>query len=250
MNVGECTPQRGFLLVQYSPSIDIRELISLEDVEEELDYGPNGGLVYCIDYLAQNLDWLEDSVGDFEDDYLLIDMPGQVELYTHYKHVNSIAKMLQRLGYTVCCVYLIDSRFLVDPSTFISATLMALSCQVNLELPFFTLLSKMDIAKRDKWIRGSDLESYLNPDTTFLMSQLGRDGISDKWMGLNDAMCQLISDFSLVRMYPFSKLDPDMMADTLLQIDMAIQFGEEAEPNMQDAPDLDEYEENNNQEEN
>jgi GPN-loop GTPase len=31
------------------PVIDIRDLISLEDVMGELDYGPNGGLVYCFE---------------------------------------------------------------------------------------------------------------------------------------------------------------------------------------------------------
>jgi GPN-loop GTPase len=35
--------------VEYEPSIDIRELISLEDVMEELGYGPNGGLIYCFE---------------------------------------------------------------------------------------------------------------------------------------------------------------------------------------------------------
>ena len=34
---------------EYEPSIDIRELISLEDVMSELGYGPNGGLVYCFE---------------------------------------------------------------------------------------------------------------------------------------------------------------------------------------------------------
>jgi len=29
---------------------DIRELISLEDVMEELKLGPNGGLIYCMEY--------------------------------------------------------------------------------------------------------------------------------------------------------------------------------------------------------
>jgi hypothetical protein len=29
--------------------IDIRDLISLSDVMEELNYGPNGGLVYCME---------------------------------------------------------------------------------------------------------------------------------------------------------------------------------------------------------
>ena len=34
---------------EYQPTIDIRELISLQDVMEELEYGPNGGLVYCFE---------------------------------------------------------------------------------------------------------------------------------------------------------------------------------------------------------
>lgn len=34
---------------QYEPSIDIKDLISLEDVMGELGYGPNGGLVYCFE---------------------------------------------------------------------------------------------------------------------------------------------------------------------------------------------------------
>jgi GPN-loop GTPase len=34
---------------EYQPVIDIRDLISLEDVMEELGYGPNGGLVYCFE---------------------------------------------------------------------------------------------------------------------------------------------------------------------------------------------------------
>ncbi|KAJ1677152.1 hypothetical protein EV182_006763 [Spiromyces aspiralis] len=29
--------------------VDIRELITLEDVMDELEYGPNGGLIYCFE---------------------------------------------------------------------------------------------------------------------------------------------------------------------------------------------------------
>jgi GPN-loop GTPase len=34
---------------EHVPAIDIRELIGLDDVMEELGYGPNGGLVYCFE---------------------------------------------------------------------------------------------------------------------------------------------------------------------------------------------------------
>lgn len=43
---------------KYQCDVDVRDLISLEDVMEEMNYGPNGGLVYCMEYLIDNIDWL------------------------------------------------------------------------------------------------------------------------------------------------------------------------------------------------
>jgi GTPase SAR1 family protein len=44
----------------YEPCFDIRDLISLDQVMEESGLGPNGGLVYCMEYL---LDHLNDTFG-------------------------------------------------------------------------------------------------------------------------------------------------------------------------------------------
>ena len=53
----------------YAVAIDIRELISLEDVMEELNQGPNGGLIYCIEHLEENLeDCLTEQLKDYLDD--------------------------------------------------------------------------------------------------------------------------------------------------------------------------------------
>jgi hypothetical protein len=38
--------------------VDIKDLITLEEVMEEMELGPNGGLLYCMEYLLQNQDWL------------------------------------------------------------------------------------------------------------------------------------------------------------------------------------------------
>lgn len=35
---------------------------------EEFGYGPNGGLVYCMEYLFQNSDWLKNELENFSDD--------------------------------------------------------------------------------------------------------------------------------------------------------------------------------------
>jgi Conserved hypothetical ATP binding protein len=37
---------------EYAPSIDIKDLISVDDAMSELGYGPNGGLVYCFEYVS------------------------------------------------------------------------------------------------------------------------------------------------------------------------------------------------------
>ena len=57
---------------------------------------PNGGLIYALEYLVENLDWLDDKLGDFEDDSLIIDCPGQIELYTHSSIMKQIVTFLQR----------------------------------------------------------------------------------------------------------------------------------------------------------
>jgi GPN-loop GTPase len=49
----------------YEPTINITDLISLEDVMEELHYGPNGGLIYCLEHVVENIDWLQEQLADF-----------------------------------------------------------------------------------------------------------------------------------------------------------------------------------------
>ena len=44
----------------YPVAADIRDLVSLEDVMSEMKLGPNGGLIYCMEYLVDNIDWLEE----------------------------------------------------------------------------------------------------------------------------------------------------------------------------------------------
>lgn len=47
----------------YDAMLDVRELVELDDVmdAEELHYGPNGGLIFCMEYLLQpdGMDWLK-----------------------------------------------------------------------------------------------------------------------------------------------------------------------------------------------
>lgn len=112
-------------VIRYKCDIDIRELVTLDDIMEETDLGPNGGLVLSIEYLLQHNEWLEEALDTFsDDDYLIIDCPGQIELYTHMTTMKEFAKTMQSFGYNICGIYTIDCTFLSDASKFISASLM------------------------------------------------------------------------------------------------------------------------------
>lgn len=50
----------------YEAAVDISDLVHLAAVMEELKLGPNGGLVYCIDYLEKNMDWLKEKLEPFQ----------------------------------------------------------------------------------------------------------------------------------------------------------------------------------------
>eukprot|EP00913_Durusdinium_trenchii_P024506 g23005.t1 len=66
----------------YECDIDVRELVNVEDVMNELELGPNGALLYAMEYIEVNLDWLitriRRATAEFAVPYLFIDCPGQV----------------------------------------------------------------------------------------------------------------------------------------------------------------------------
>jgi GPN-loop GTPase len=55
---------------EYPVSADIRDLIEVDDVmdDDSLHFGPNGGLLFCMEYFSQNFEWLLEQIGEDEDD--------------------------------------------------------------------------------------------------------------------------------------------------------------------------------------
>ncbi|KAK5638010.1 hypothetical protein RI129_012305 [Pyrocoelia pectoralis] len=225
----------------YEPFIDIRNLIHVQDTmeDEDLQFGPNGGLLYCMDYLIKNADWLQGQLGTQEDDYILFDCPGQIELYTHLTTFRKLIALLQSWNFNLCCVYLLDVQFMTDGAKFVSGTMSALSVMVNLELPHVNLLTKMDlISKSTK----KQLDRFLEPDSHALLGdiELNHSWFNDKYKRLTDAIGQLVEDHSLVRFLPLNLNDEENLSDILLTIDNILQFGEDQDVKTKDYDVIDE----------
>ena len=214
---------------KYSVSVDCRELIQLEDVmeDEELHLGPNGGLLYCMEYIINNLDWLRETLDANEDDYFLFDCPGQIELYTHLPLMRQLTNTLQSWDFRLCGVFLVDSQFLGESNKFISGILSSLSCMINLEIAHVSVMSKLDmLPKRSK----KKIEEYLDPDVMELAE--GVEG--DKYKRLTQAICQIIEDYGMVRFLPLDRSDEESVDNVLQHIDMTMQYGEDLEVNPHD----------------
>jgi len=157
----------------YTTILDVcQDIISLDSVMSELNLGPNGGLLYCMEYiehhlgevlklLKERLGLSSSSSGGSNNNnnnsssssssgsgaYLLFDLPGQIELTAHSNVISRIAERLVReLDLRLVCVQLVDAAVcLTDVSKFIGAALVCTASMMRLELPCVNVLSKMDL---------------------------------------------------------------------------------------------------------
>ncbi|CAM9156678.1 unnamed protein product [Ectocarpus fasciculatus] len=132
----------------YTAAVDIQELVSVEGVMEEFNLGPNGAMLYCLEYLEKNVDWLMEKLGGLTQKHLIFDFPGQVELFTHCFCVQNVVQRLQKDDVRLAAVHLVDAYHCGNPSLFISAALLSLMVMLRLELPHVNVLSKVDLIEQ------------------------------------------------------------------------------------------------------
>ncbi|CAI7595011.1 unnamed protein product [Penicillium palitans] len=221
----------------YEPDLDIRDLITLEDVMEEMGLGPNGGLIYCFEFLLQNLEFLSEALEPLSEEYLIIfDMPGQIELYTHIPLLPTLTTFLSRQG-----PLNINITFVIDKAKFFAGTLSAMSAMLMMEMPHVNILSKMDQV-RDMVTR-RELKRFTNVDVQLLQEKEEDDLTASanpmaaeslmsggSFKQLNRAVGQLIDDFSMVSFLQLDVSDEDSVAAIVSHIDDAIQYHEAQEP--------------------
>ncbi|KAG6747614.1 hypothetical protein POTOM_047503 [Populus tomentosa] len=199
----------------YDCAVNIEDLIKLSDVMNEHSLGPNGGLVYCMDYLEKNIDWLQsklepllkghvwssysvESVDSVADHYLLFDFPGQVELFfLHSNAKNVIMKLIKKLNLRLTAVHLVDAHLCSDPGKYVSALLLTLSTMLHLELPHINVLSKIDLIESYGKL-AFNLDFYTDvQDLSYLQHQLDQDPRAAKYRKLTKELCDVVQDFSL-----------------------------------------------------
>ena len=134
-----------------------------------------------------NLDWLDEQLGEVTEDYLVIfDCPGQIELYSHVPILPNLVKHLsQTMGFSLCATYLIESTFVVDKAKYFAGTLSAMSAMIMLEIPHLNILSKMDLVKG--LVTKREMKRFLDPDPTIIASDINAE-TNPRFHRLNECM--------------------------------------------------------------
>ena len=206
----------------YDLAFDIRDLVTVAEVMEELEYGPNGGLLYCMEYLLENMEWLQENMEQFgDDDYIILDCPGQIELYTHVPIMRRVVESLKTWGFNLVGVFVVDATFVCDVPKFISGSLLSLSAMIQMELPHINVLSKCDLVSKAELDKILDIQSA---------SHISLETSSNKKLNrLTTSIMGLIDDFSQVTFLPLNIKDEDSIQFVLANADHCVQFGEDAD---------------------
>ncbi|KAM7083188.1 GPN2 GTPase, partial [Ciconia maguari] len=205
----------------YQCAVDIAELITLPDVMENLKLGPNGGLIYCMEYLEANFDWLQEKLAAFRGHYYLFDCPGQVELYTHHDALKNVFVQLAKWNFRLAAVHLVDSHYCTDPGKFISVLCTSLSTMLHVELPHVNILSKMDLIEQYGKL-AFNLDYYTEVlDLSYLVDHLASDPFFRNYRRLNEKLVEVIEDYSLVSFVPLNVQDKESMRQVMQAVDKA-----------------------------
>lgn len=144
----------------YSPDVDVRDWVKLADVMNQHGVGPNGGQILAADMVALRAEEIRQELDSFRADYLLVDTPGQVELFAFRE---SSRLLVEALGGPHLLAFLYDPLLAREPPGYISLALLAQAVQFRFRLPSITLLGKADLlkpAERERilsWSENTDL---------------------------------------------------------------------------------------------
>ena len=189
---------------------------------EACDLGPNGALMYCMQTVEKNAQWLVERIREREEPMIIFDCPGQVELYVHTSSLKSLLQTLsQALSLRLVTVNLLDTQICTSPSSYLSSVLASTAMMTSLELPHINILTKVDLLGQYYDSMQFDISFYGNCQE---LERLAEE-MPDKRAKLARKIAGVIEDFGLVGFLPFSANDPETQLSVQKQVDRALGCG-------------------------
>ncbi|XP_010558454.1 PREDICTED: GPN-loop GTPase 1 [Tarenaya hassleriana] len=161
---------RGYVLnldpavmnLPFGANIDIRDTVKYKEVMKQFNLGPNGGILTSLNLFATKFDEVISVIEKRADqlDYVLVDTPGQIEIFTWSASGAIITEAFASTFPTVIA-YVVDTPRSTSPITFMSNMLYACSILYKTRLPLVLAFNKIDVADHKfaiEWMQ--DFESF------------------------------------------------------------------------------------------
>ena len=169
----------GVISLPYEPDVDVRNYIDIVKIMSEHGLGPNGALIMAADLIATKLDEIQEEVFGLNPDFVIVDTPGQIELFVFRASGPYFVSNFQcdnKLNLFTFDGILASST----PTNFISISLMAASVRLRLNISQLDVMTKRDLVidklqELIKWSSRSVLEDSLQNERNIEYSMLGRD---------------------------------------------------------------------------
>jgi len=164
----------------YSPDVDIRNYIDINNLIETYGLGPNGAIIMSYDLISTKIQEVQSEVDELNPDYILIDTPGQIELFAYRSSGYYFISNFHADSKT--SIFIMDGVLVSSPINFISLSLLSASINLRLKLSQINVLSKRDLiidklenilewAKSDTTLL-EDLDKENNPQFSLLSKDL------------------------------------------------------------------------------
>ena len=133
----------GVESMPYTCDVDVRDHVDYVSIMQQYELGPNGAMVMANDLIASKIGDIQDQVDQVNPDYLIVDTPGQIELFAYRSSGRFIVDNISSDEKTN--VFLFDGSLITSPVNFVSIALLATSIRLRLNLPTINVLTKTDL---------------------------------------------------------------------------------------------------------
>ena len=133
----------GVESLPYRPDVDVRDYVDIVQIMKQYDLGPNGSMIMANDLIASKIDDIQNEIHGVNPDYLIVDTPGQIELFAYRASGPFFIQNIDASEKTN--IFLYDGTMIVSPSNFISISLLATSIKLRLGLPTINVMTKTDL---------------------------------------------------------------------------------------------------------
>jgi len=212
----------GVESLPYSCDIDVRDKIDIVSIMKQYDLGPNGALIMANDLIASKFDEFQNEINNVNPDYLIVDTPGQIELFAYRTSGPFLVQNLD--SDEKVNLFLFDGALITSPVNFVSIALLATSIKLRLNLPTINVLTKTDLIGKKlkdiiRW--SSDLKS--------LEEAISKDADGETYTLTTTILRSLNLGGFAQGLIPISNVSGEGMVNLQSALSRTINLGEEVE---------------------